>query len=279
MRSFFTRFLPMALFSGVLLAVIGTAQEPPATAEPATEAEPAEPRTVDPPAVKTNEDGLVRISKQDKVWVDPKNKRVIVEGEIALTKGQLEMFACIKGTKEHESVVAVDSRAFVVHSALLAVGARSGHPVKFDPIYQVATGDVIEVEVVWTDKEGKEHKVRGQELVRNIKTDKPLRHDWVFGGSGFWVDEDDKQHYLAEGGELICVSNFSTATMDLQIRSSQVNDSLLYEAYTKMIPPRGTKVKLILTPKKKAEKEGSEEEAPADEAPETESDTKEVGEK
>ena len=36
------------------------------------------------------------------------------------------MFAVTKGTKEHEAVVSVNTKAYVVHAALLAVGAESG---------------------------------------------------------------------------------------------------------------------------------------------------------
>jgi hypothetical protein len=197
---------------------------------------------------------LIRLSKADRVWVNTKQKYVIVEGEIVLDNGQLELFACPQGTKEHESVVAVDSRAFVVHTGLLAVGARSGHPVQFNPVYLIPTGDVIEVYVYWTDKEGKQHQIRAQELVRNMQTEKAMKHNWVFGGSGFWTDETtNEQRYLGESGELICVSNFPTATMDVQVKSSQGNDSLLFEAFTENIPPRKTKVHLLLMPQKQGE--------------------------
>jgi hypothetical protein len=217
--------------------------------------------TVEPPATKAAPpantvevealDKLTRISKLDKVWINPKRKYVVVEGEIVLVDGQLELFACPQGTKEHESIVAVDSRAFIVHTALLAVGARSGHPVQFTPVYLIPTGDVIDVYVHWTDKEGKKHRVRAQEMVRHITSKKAMQHDWVFGGSGFWVDETtNEKRYLGEGGELICVSNFPSATIDVQVKSSQGNDSLLFEAFTENIPPRGTKVYLVLVPRK-----------------------------
>lgn len=72
---------------------------------------------------------------------------------------------------------------------------------------------------------------------------------WVFAGSGFSTDPDTgEKYYLAEAGDLICVANFSTATLDLAIESSATNDTLLYEAYTERIPPVGTKVTLELVP-------------------------------
>ena len=191
-----------------------------------------------------------KVSRKHPLWIDLKKKEVIVGGRIALTRGQLEMFACPRGTKEHESVVAVDAPPKLIHAALLAVGARPGHPVRFEPKYEAAEGSVIDVGVVWKDDKGKVHRVRGQDLVRDVKTGKAMAHEWVFGGSGFWTDEETgKRYYYADGGEFICVSNFGTAMLDLPIRSSAVNDQLLFRAFSERIPPRGTRVWLVLRPK------------------------------
>jgi len=53
---------------------------------------------------------------------------------------------------------------------------------------------------------------------------------------------------MAESGDLICVSNFPTATLDVPVKSSQANEELLYEPFTERIPPRDTKVRLVLRP-------------------------------
>lgn len=194
--------------------------------------------------------GLTRLDPKGDVWIDPKRKIVVVDGRVALREGPLEMFACPKGTKEHESLVAVNAKPSVVHAGLLAVGAKSGTAVKWDPKYEPATGGVIEVLVLWKDKDGKNRKMRGQDWVRNTKTKKPMEYDWVFAGSGFWVDEDTgTKHYHADAGDFICVSNFSTATLDLPVKSSQENNNLLFEAFTENMPEKGTKVRLVLIPK------------------------------
>jgi hypothetical protein len=82
-----------------------------------------------------------------------------------------------------------------------------------------------------------------------------LKADWVFAGSGFYVDEKTGQKfYQAEEGNLICVANFSSATIDLAVASSATNDDLLYEAYTQRLPPIGTEVLIELVPRKAEEK-------------------------
>jgi hypothetical protein len=194
--------------------------------------------------------GLIRLAKDSKVWIDLKRKIVIVEGKVVLREGQLEMFACPGNTKSHESVVSVDSKSYIVHAALLAVGAKVGNPVQFVPQYTPASGTEVDIIVLWVDESGKRHKARAQDWIRETRTGKPMPHKWVFAGSGFWVDEEEgTRHYQAEDGDLICVSNFATATLDLPIESSQSNSALMFDAFTDNIPPIGTKVRLVLIPK------------------------------
>lgn len=208
--------------------------------------------------------GLIRLAKDYELWIDPKRKLVIVDGQVCLREGQLEMFACPKGTKEHESVIALNCKAQFVHAALLAVGAEPGRTVSFNPDYIPASGPEVEVFVLWKDREGNKHQVRGQEWVRHVPTKKAMDLPWVFAGSGFWTDEQTgERFYNADAGELICVSNFTTATMDLPVKSSQANADLLFEAFTERIPSIGTQVRVVLRPKlagKQSEK------APADPA-------------
>lgn len=193
--------------------------------------------------------GLQRVSPDNEVWFSEKNQSVVVGGEVSLDQGPLEMFACPKGTKEYESIVAVNSKAFVIHAALLAVGAKSGHPVRFHPNYSPATGSRIRVDVQWKDDRGKWRSASAKDWVQDVATKAALKEDWVFAGSGFWKDPDTgDEFYHAEGGELVCVSNFSTAMMDLPIESSDRDSLRLYQAFTENVPPIGTRVKLTLTP-------------------------------
>jgi len=198
--------------------------------------------------VPSNE--LVRLSKINDVWFDNKRKAVVVDGQVCLREGQLEMFACPKGTKEHESIVSLNCTAEEVHAGLLAAGAKPGKPVSFDPDYKSATGQIIDVYVVWKGEEGGKHQVRAQEWIKDVKKEKEMTYDWVFAGSGFWKDEETgKEHYKANGGDLVCVSNFPTAMLDLPIHSTDANDELMFVAYKEHIPPRGTKVRVVFIPR------------------------------
>ena len=189
-----------------------------------------------------------RLSPTAEVWVDLPGKRALVGGVVALDRGPIEFFACPQQTKEHESVIAVRSTAQLVHTALLAIGLEPGKPVSFDPTYAQATGPRVRVLLRWQDKAGAWQESDAREWIRDTRTGKALTTDWVFTGSSIWKDpQDGHAYYQADGGDLICVSNFPTATLDLPIESSPSNEALLFEAFVGKVPPRGTQVDLIFS--------------------------------
>ena len=272
----------MTWFAQILLAVCGAIalgvvySLPADEADPNTKASPTgEQAKGEKPAgeptketLKPDNTGLQKIAKEHDVYLDLKRKAVVVDGEVCRREGELEMFACPKRSKEHESVVALNCTSEEVHAGLLAVGAKPGTPVKFAPEYAAATGPIIDVLVSWWDDKGKRHEARAQEWIKHAKTGKEMPFDWVFAGSSFWTDEDTgKAHYSANAGDLICVSNFNTATMDLPVESSQANASLLFTAFTEHIPPLGTKIRLFLIPRQKKEGEPKEEIKPKEAKP------------
>lgn len=205
--------------------------------------------------------GATRLDAEQPVWIDAEKHTVYVDGKITLREGVLEMFACPAGTKEHESVVAVDSSAELIHVALLAVGAESGRPVRYEPKYQPPTGSEIEVRVSWL-AEGSIKSVRAQEWVRHADTKKAMDLPFVFAGSRRWTDPETKvTYYGADGGDLICVSNFATAMLDVPAPSTDNNGGLWFEPYTEHIPAEGTPVRLALKPVRKSEKAGDDSES------------------
>ena len=103
---------------------------------------------------------------------------------------------------------------------------------------------------MWHDeKSGKTKTQNAKEWIRDVKTKKAMKQKWIFGGSQWWVDPDTKENvYFGDSGELICLSNFSTATIDVGVESSAANGGLLFETFSENIPPIGTKVYVVLKP-------------------------------
>lgn len=216
-------------------------------AEPETAEETA--RRLGPPLVEKPEQ-LQRFDSVNSIWLDNPGGRLIMVGEVCQRQAPLEMLVCLWHTKEHEAVLTARVPANAAHAGLLALGAEAGSPVQFMPKYIPASGTVVDIEVIWKDEAGKIQKKRAQEWVRNYRNKKPMELDWVFAGSGFWTDEKTGQkHYQAESGDFICVSNFSTAMLDLPIKSTHQNDGLVFEAFTENIPPLGTPVTIVLKPR------------------------------
>jgi hypothetical protein len=247
-----TARLAPAVFIGpflVTLATLGCGDEPQGRPAPPPDPAPREP-------AKPVETKRVSVGKNVTLEIQGDRRRVLVDANICLREGVLELLLCRKFTKEHEAILAADADAREIHAALLAAGAKPGAPVRFEPKYQPATGSRIKVFLQY-DQKGKTVTVPAQLWVRHIRTGKDLEYDWVFAGSHLLRDPDDKDKpavYLANGGDVICVSNFETAMLDLPVQSSKETAELLYEAHTERIPELDTKVTVILQPEAAASK-------------------------
>lgn len=216
--------------------------------------DPVDPYAIDdapPPELLPPPDGAERLSPEHRIWIDKSRSELIIDTLVSFREGYLEMFACRRNSKEHESILSADTQAYLAHAGLLALGAKSGTPVQFVPDYAPPTGAEIEITLQWRDAEGEMQSAQAQQWVRDGRTGKQMTEPWVFAGSFFVKDEETGQEYYVadQGGELICVSNFSTAMLDVPAESTQANEGLLYEAFTERIPPLGTPVRMILKPK------------------------------
>jgi hypothetical protein len=211
---------------------------------------------------KTTKDSTQPASKKVEVGANvvlevlpDKKRRVLIESTVCLREGQLEQLMCRNQTKEHESILtaAVDARD--IHKALLLAGAEKGSPVQFTPKFKPASGTTIKVTLRYQekDKDGKTKTVvvPARDWVRNVNTKKDLETDWVFAGSRFIKNEDDPTRadiYLANEGDLLCLCNMESALMDLPIASPKALADRVYEANTDRVPPKDTKVTVILEP-------------------------------
>ena len=181
-------------------------------------------------------------------------RRVLINGYVCLRDGMLEQLMCRRHTKEHEAILAADVDARKIHEALIIAGAEAGSPVQYTPKFQPPRGSTIKVSLQYKDK-GKTVTVPAQQWVRNAKNGKNLAVDWVFAGSQFMSDPTDKtspRMYAANDGDVICVSNFDTAMLDLPMNSPKDWSAREFEAHTERIPPLDTPVLVILEPLGKA---------------------------
>ena len=195
---------------------------------------------LDPPDCK-------KMLADGRIWIHRDEQAVIVDGYVCQRNAPLEMFACPIGTKEHESIVAVFAKSRFVHASLLAVGGSPGKPVAFEPKFTPASGTTVRVYALWHDEKGETQAILAQNWIRQTGTKKPMLWDWVFAGSKIYKDPDTgKEKYLGDGGELVCVANFMTSTLDVAVKSDAANSGLVFDAFSDRIPKRETPVRLAL---------------------------------
>ncbi|MFM8220230.1 MAG: YdjY domain-containing protein, partial [Planctomycetaceae bacterium] len=111
-------------------------------------------------------EGTVALNKSGSVRLDKTRKRVLVLAEVCLRQGGLEMLACRKRSKEHESILAIDADAFVIHTALLALKAAPGGPAVYQPEFRPPHGQTVSIELTWKDPEGQRQSAPAQAWVR-----------------------------------------------------------------------------------------------------------------
>ncbi len=108
----------------------------------------------------------VSLNPENTVLLDAKNKRVLMHTQVACEDCPLEMLCCTEQTKEHESILWLRGRAFIVHSALLAAGAKPGEPALFTPTFTQPWGQKIGIFLNWVDKDGKLQRAPAQSWMR-----------------------------------------------------------------------------------------------------------------
>ena len=170
----------------------------------------------------------------------PRSKRLVLRARVALQDGALEHLLCRKGTKEHESILATEAPAKLIHAGLLLTGATPGHPVRFEPKFEPPAGSA--------DRHRARVGAGRQDSARptpasGSRTRPPasaLARDWVFAGSELFEDPRTKTMiYAADDGDLITVANFPASILDLPFRSSANDADRGYVANPDRVPPEG----------------------------------------
>lgn len=204
--------------------------------------------------------------------VHTKERYVDVDATVCLGAGFLELIACTKDSKEHESIIAVDAKPSHIHAALLLLRAKPGSPAmsrRLDDGRWLDTepsGSEVDVFLVFKDGKGEMKELpisdfiergQGEDVYNPEDVDKPAEdkgrfptHTFLFAGSQLYKGEDGKARYLSdETGNVISLSTFGDELLSLPGKHSQENGSLTWEVDPTHLPAVGTKVSLRLRPK------------------------------
>ena len=185
------------------------------------------------------------------------SREVLIPASIAIDSGWIEQIACLRGTREHESIFVVECQPSLVHSALLMIGLESGVPgrwleTKRDDRYEIEriapTGAPVRIQVRFTDTEGRCVESSVEEMVMGAPDGAVFPPTpWMFCGSRF----DGEGRYVADySGSLVGFATFGDEVLGLPgVISDQVSvDAAVWEIRSDKVPAPGTPVSLVLTP-------------------------------
>lgn len=202
------------------------------------------------------------------VTINVQERCVDVEGSVCLHQGALELVACTKGTKEHESIVAIEAKPMHLHAALLLLGAKPGSPATRQRLGDESerwfdvppSGGPVDVFLVLNDKEGMpvEHPISdfiapsAKMSGASSSADKPAKfptHTFLFAGSVLYGEGPGPRRYLSDGsGNVISLSTFGDEVLCLPAIHSQETAALLWQVNATNLPAVGSNVILRLRP-------------------------------
>jgi len=254
-------------FSIILLAVLFAVWLPfrPACGE--QEAATEKENTADAP--RSSQAAVDRL-KLPGINIDLEEWCVDVESHVCLREGSLELIACTKGTKEHESIVSTTAKPSHIHAALLLIGAKPGNPAMREAIDEAGTrfidlppkGDRVEVFLVLGEDKKSEMPINEfivpnenldetREADENKKDQFPT-HSFLFAGSVLYGEGEGPRRYLCDqSGNMISISTFGDELLCLPGIHSHANGMLEWQVDGAKLPEVGSKVTLRLRPQVK----------------------------
>lgn len=246
------------LFYLALLPLAPTAfAQPPQAAPPAPDATGVSPApAAEQPRVRQTGPHLYQVGS---VVIDAQARTVRCPGHVNMNEGgPVELLACLRRGKTHESVFTLDVEPTDLQVALLLLGLKEGRNPSFkypegSPEAKREPGDETLVFVEWrTPGQGENaepqlHRHRAEDFLRNVKPGGPVvRGTWVFLGSvvvngRFGADYD---------GTLITTYHDPFAILELNLPVVNQNPysglELDYVVDKDRCPPIGTPVDLVI---------------------------------
>ncbi len=174
------------------------------------------------------------------VFLEKEKREVYLDGFVNMREGMIEVLACGRRGKLHESVLVMDIVPHDLQVALLLLGMDHTKATYSEDGMQLTGGEEVKISVSW-DNDGKNKTVAAEKLLYNLIDEKPLKNArWVFIGSRL-----NEGVFMADMEEsLITTYHDPNAIIDNAGEGAD-NDDLL-AANTKLIPAVGTAVRMTM---------------------------------
>jgi hypothetical protein len=178
------------------------------------------------------------------VVFDTSQREVTIPGEINIVGADsiIEFFACGKLGKTHESILILDAEPFHIFAALGAMDFEPGMNLTVEGDPRPPTGSPVEIWVEW-NRGDEVISRRARELIWNAFTEQPMQEtSWIFNGGRLVNDQFTPQLFH----NIIAVYRDPDSLFNHPLPTG--TDDRTYRVNTDVIPPKGTKVKLIIRP-------------------------------
>ena len=199
-------------------------------------------------------EGSPRLVTLKGIQFDLEGRRIVMDGHIALTAGVVELFACVRGTKDYESIVALDCQPYDLHLGLLALGLKPGRSVSRQEAGESPEGPTVLVWVEWKDADGRQVRRRAEDLVLNVTTKKPMESaGWAFVGSRFVKATSEGKEVYAAALTGAVITTYHDPTTVLDNPRPTGDDDTLFVVNESAVPAAGTPVRVVVEPEKKTD--------------------------
>ncbi|GEM_PF-2373648 len=259
----------LRVLSAVLIASNPLRPGVPSAPEQGREPKPAT-RSSKPGSRPSKQDALAALRKllvRDRVDLELEKGRVLASGKVTITDDLIEYVAVGPRGKKHETLVTLFCKGSTLNAALLALGLKKGKNARLTPIEPPPTREEVEkgaptakltppsgqkvyLALRWSDEEEKEHTVAIEDLILDIQTGKPLQGaDWIyFGGRMKAIYRGEPPVFVADY-EQNYISNYYVYGDNhlITIRHPRARNDQNWFPNDKLLPPRGTDCKLIIS--------------------------------
>ncbi|MDE0468764.1 MAG: acylphosphatase [Candidatus Poribacteria bacterium] len=211
--------------------------------------------------------GVCLIALSSIAWADghlqivEKEKKLVLKGKISEAlgeydshlKGAVEYLVCGRNGKEYESIIVVDATAKEIYDALGKLDVQVGEPPGYDEEKDEPTspkGTAVLIYAEWKSG-GETKKVRAEELVFNVKTQKPLQNvAWIYSGSRVVpdLDSDDEDAMMPQAfmsNDLVALRLFDASAL-FQNPLPESSEENIYKKNDALLPKLGTPVTLTI---------------------------------
>ena len=178
------------------------------------------------------------------VIFDTSKREVTIPGEINISGANsiIEFFACGKLGKTHESILMLDAEPLHIFAALGAMDYEPGMNLTVEGDPRPPTGSPVEIWVEW-ERGDEVISRRARELIWNIFTEQPMQETpWIFNGGRSINDQFTPQLFH----NIIAVYRDPDSLFNHPLPTG--TDDRTYRVNTNVVPPKGTKIKLIIRP-------------------------------